>query len=297
MTEPKDHFPDLDTALVPTGLLSAPQFTSEDAMSICGVSKKQLEHAIDPARTILRLSIHNRERVKGRRRMFTGGDILKIAALFAASAVGFPARWFRVLADDVERRAIVRIGGGDLTPNLAYATWPMRDGEDWARTALHDALTVPPKLPSAVIIIAVDQLIDQTIAKLEAVIAEQPIPDFSVPDPAPAPSPYSPENDFFLAWTKDEAGRDVRVGLSFAETEEYERLIAPDRSAQTSCDRDRFTVLDERHEAARHKRIADATDISAQKNSVPRGAAKARSDARETQPERRETPGKKDFIS
>jgi hypothetical protein len=236
--------------------LSAPQFTSEDAMAICGVSKKQLEHAIDPARTILRLSTHDRERVKGRRRMFTGGDILKIAALFAANTVGFPARWFRVLADDVERRAIVRMCGLDLTPNLAYATWPMRDSEDWARVALHDALKEPPKLPSAVIIITVDQLIDQTIAKLEAVIAEQPIPDFSVPDPVPEPSPYSPENDFLRAWVKDEAGRDVRVGLSFNETQDYERLTNQDRGEQTKQDRDLLFTLTERHETARMERLA-----------------------------------------
>jgi hypothetical protein len=200
---------------------------------------------------ILRVSPQSRERRSGRRRLFTGGDVLKIATLFAVNGVGFPARYAATLADEVERRAGARLVGFDPTPGLFFMTWPFKDGSDWNRAVCYPGMEKPPHIPPAAIMIQVDGIIDETLTKLRAMINGEPVPDFAVPDFVPEPDPYSPENDFFMAWSKDDQGRNVRIGLTFEETEEYKRGEEDRRSG----DRGRWLELHDRHETARLHRL------------------------------------------
>ena len=235
-----------------TEILDAPQFTSEDVCRIVSITPKQLENAIDPARAVVRVSPQSRERRQGRRRMFTGGDVLKVAAVFAANAVGFPMRYTATMADEVERRASARLVGLDLAPGLVWLTWPFADGSDWNRAAVYQGKPEALKTPVAVIAIEVDRLIDETLGKLKALIGDEPLPDFTVPDHTPEPDQSPPKNDFFMRWAKDASGRDVLIGLTFEETQEY-KTCPTDRRAG---DRVRWLELQERHERARQERLA-----------------------------------------
>ena len=250
-------------------ILTDAQFSSEDVCRVAGINAKQLEHAIDPKRSILSLSTHVRERVQGKRRFFTGADILKVRALFVSNAIGFPQRWAGTFADQIAFRASARLSGVDRTPNLAIAAWPMKDG-DWATFQIHDNLSVAPKLPIACHFIQVDRLIDETLAVLRAIVVEEEIPNFAVPDPVPEPSPYSPENDFFLAWTKDDEGRDVNVGLNFQETAIFEKYTKEwiASGIRPIEGRKQFHELQNRHEAARMKRVGEHLSDQSSKRST-----------------------------
>ena len=90
---------------------------------------------------------------------------------------------------------------------------------------------------------------EQTIKKLEAVIAEEPVPDFT-PDPLDDAG-----DDFSMAWDQDGDGNKVRVGLTKEETAEMKSL------AETGGG-DRFLELHNKHEEARHKRLIERHDES-----------------------------------
>jgi len=234
-------------------VLDEPQFPSDDVCSVIGVSAKQLEHAIDPKRAMLSLSIHIRERVQGKRRLFTGDDVLKIATLFASNGIGFSQRFAHVLAEQVSRRAHARLCGLDTTPGLVFATFPMRETDDWAVVPLWEGRTEEPKLPLAVQLIEIDRLINETVEKLLAIIEDKPLPDFAVPDPAIEASPWSPENDFFRMWDKDAQGRQVYVGLTFEQTQEL--IALQDLREKTREQSLRYLWLQEIHEGARLTRL------------------------------------------
>lgn len=239
---------------ISTDILTAAQFTRQDVLQLSGLSDAQLKNTLD--RELVRLhSDHNPG--TGRRRMFTGGDILKIIVAHRMSAIGFPMKWGHLVADDIERRAISRLIGLDIYVEYGFLTYPMSNG-DWARVPFHDGMTEKPNLPSAYQVVEVDRLIDEVMAKLNALVADQPIPDFSVPDIEPEPNPYSPENDFFLAWTKDDQGRNVLRGLSFEETETYQGYF-PKRlkNEDTSEDGKIYLELHNKHEKARLANLAD----------------------------------------
>lgn len=247
-----------DLGTISLTLLNERQFTSEDVTRVLGITDKQLEHAIDPKRAVVRLTVHETARIRGLRRLFSGGDVLALATVFAANSVGFPMRFMQVLAESVDRRAMTLCPRKiDLTPDFAIATWPMKSGDDWAVAHLHANRDTEPKLPVACIVIDIDRLIRETVAKLEAVIEGSEIPNFDVPDPVPEPSPYSPENDFFLAWMKDETGRDCRVGLTHEETVEFEALVSSKTHEMSDAASEREDELRTRHEAARMRRIGE----------------------------------------
>ncbi len=255
--DPRDLVNPVDGEVNPN-LLSERQFTSQDVMRLLGITDKQLEHAIDPKRAVIRLTVHEAARIRGLRRLFSGSDILKIATVFAVNEVGFPMRFMRALGDTVERRAFTLCPRErDLTPDLMIATWPMKSGEDWAVSHLYTGRPDTPKLPIASIVIDVDRLIRETIAKIGALVEDREIPVFESPDPKPEPSPYSPENDFFHAWTKDEQGRNCRVGLTFDETRELEALNEASLDGETFTAKHRRRELATRHERARQKRLGE----------------------------------------
>lgn len=233
-------------------LLTTSQFSTDDIAAIVGITKKQLEHAIDPSRKIVRVSGSEKPRVQGKRRLFSGMDAISLVTVFSANAAGFPQRFTQQLVDLVKRRCIVKPSDPsiDLTPNLAVVTWKMREADDWAICHIHDRQSEIPKVPLAHIAIHVDRLIDETLQKLEAVVNEQPIPNFDVADPV-ASDPYSPEEDFFCMWDRENKG--CLVGLSREETELYvtwrENRRAPD------FEYEKWQELHSKHEGARFQEI------------------------------------------
>ncbi len=242
-------------------LLDVPRFTRAEVMRVAGLTSAQLKNTLD--RDLVRLHGGNNPGT-GRRRLFTGGDVLKLTAAHTLSGIGFPLRWFYLVADEIHRRAQrrsieARLGVRDIT-GFGVVMYPLPDG-DWMRVPFHDDEEPPSDLPPAVQVLRVDALIDRVRAKLEDLAAgEEPpsFPDEKAPEP---PVPYGPENDFFRAWTKDAAGNDVLVGLNFEETREYEAHVnsrfgndsRPRDEVET--DRDRYLELHGRHEAARHARL------------------------------------------
>lgn len=246
-------------------ILDEPQFSISDAAAVVGASVKAIEHMIDPKKQRVQLNGDHISPGSGRKRLFNGSDILKLAAAVVMSQIGFPQRWSVVLTDVIDRRASNRITGLAEKSGLLIATYPMKNG-DWAYVSLYaDGSGEETELPVAMQMLDVDRLIDETIAKLEAIIRKAAVPDFSVPDPVPEPSPFSPENDFFRMWDKDGEGRDVYVGLTYEQTQERERLKElwlADRSQGGSRQRILFTKedgarlkeLDRLHESAKLKR-------------------------------------------
>ena len=206
--------------------------------------------------------------------MVTGGEILKFKTTLTQNEIGFPLKWAYLVADEVYHRAMFRLGGCDINAGrgaLSIATYPLPDG-DWARVAIW-ASEARPALPVRYHVLEVDRLIDETLAKLQALIKEQPIPDFEVTTEVAA-SPYSPTNDFFRKWIKDAVGRNVLVGLTYDETDEIgqlqelwlrQRTQQPDEQGRTKIlisdeQENRLQELDDRHERARLKRLGEETE-------------------------------------
>lgn len=247
-----------------TEILDADQYSRRDVIEVVGLTDAQLKNTLD--RNLVRLaSDHNPG--TGRRRMFTGSDVLKIATAHTMSAIGFPMRWSYLLADEVATRASNRLMGIHLTPQLSIVTFPRPDG-DWERVPVWEGMPEEPRLPCAVQILQVDQLIDEILAKLRALVEEQPLPSFDVPLSQPEPSPYSPENDFFMRWATDAEGRRILVGLTFEETQEIEALEQKFLKSRTEDnhfpwadvserqrDLTRSVDLHNKHEAARLARL------------------------------------------
>lgn len=245
-------------------ILHVAQFSRDDVMAVCEISSGVLKGILDRKQVQLQ-SDHNPG--SGRRRMFTGGDILKINSAVVSSSIGFPLRWAHILADRVMTRANGKLSGMTLEScnHFALAFYPDTAGEDWAFVPILDGIPASP-LPIACQQIDVDRLIDETASKLTAIVNEEPVPSFAIPV-FTQENPYSPENDFFRMWAKDDAGRDVFVGLSFEETQErikLQQLWLEDRSQDddgpmrviiSGEQEERLRMLDATHE--RHKRARD----------------------------------------
>lgn len=196
-----------------------PQFLVADVCKVTGATPKALEHLVNSKRNLVRLVGPHVNPGTGRRRIFSGGQVLMIAAAFAMTRIGFPQRFVRTLADEVERRALWRSHPhGNLQTGLMIVTYPMNSGDDWALTRIYNEMEKEPEAPVAVHVLDVDRLIDQVTAQLTAIIEDEDVPDFMVPDPQPAPNLYSPASNFMKLWKKDDSGNWCYVGLTLEET-------------------------------------------------------------------------------
>lgn len=239
-----------------------PQFLVADVCKITGTTPKALEHFVNPKRDLVRLIGPHVNPGTGRRRIFSGGQVLMIAAAYAMTRIGFPQRWVRQLADDVERRALFRsMPGGPAETNMALITYPSNDGEDWVVKRLYDERTDLVQVPVAYHTLLVDRLIDEVETQLESLVNDKEIQGFSVPDPAPEMNPYSPASNFFRSWEKSESGRWVYVGLTEEETDEMLEMqgsaIQGDDLVivgEMQRDGERFLELHDKHERERLKR-------------------------------------------
>lgn len=260
-TDPDPFSPDIINDAY-YGLLDAEQFSQADVLSVTGLSAGQLKGILDRKQISLR-SQHNPG--TGRRRMFCGDDIIRLATAYHASRIGFPLRWVQVLADQVGTRMnwlrAVAVTGGDTESPVAFALFPQGDDEDWANVAVVAGKPSHP-LPIACIYFQVDRLLEEVTDKLEALIEDKPLPDHSIPE-VKVEDPYSKDVNFFLDWDKDDEGRDIRTGLTLEESLDLERLRKAwldDRMTDgprtlTRDDRSRLTFLSEKHERARLQRV------------------------------------------
>jgi hypothetical protein len=161
-------------------ILSEPQFAQADVLVVAAISSGQLKGILDRKQVIL-VTDHNPG--SGRRRMFTGSDILRISTANAVSRIGFPLRWVHLVADHVEQRAVRLLNGTtahEPSGEQSLAFFQIDGGDDVQSVRIFDGKPEAP-LPVAVQVLAVDRLINETIAKLQAVVADQPSPNFEVP--------------------------------------------------------------------------------------------------------------------
>lgn len=211
------HFRQLNEA---TKIWDEPQFTVTEVCKITGATPKALEHFLTPARGLVRLMGDWVNPGTGKRRIFTGSQVLQIAAAYTMNHIGFPQRWSAGLAEAVARRATARTIGLASQSEMSIVTYPMSNG-DWVSVPTYREMTSKPNLPVAVQILDVDRLIDQVHSQLRAIVAGDDIPDYNIPDIQPEPNPYSPAVNFFREWEKDSAGNWLFVGLTLDETREY----------------------------------------------------------------------------
>ena len=212
--DPAEIFRKLDEA---HQILDEPQFLVPEVCQITGATPKALEHFLDPKRGMVRLMGDWVNPGTGKRRRFTGQQVLMIAAAYAVNRIGFPQRWTILLSEQVAQRASGRISGLAINTEMVLLNYPGKNG-DWAFKAVYKETVEEPRLPLAVLALDVDRLIDETLTQLMAIVNGEEIPDFSIPDIEPEPSPYSPKSNFFKAWEKDETGAWRYVGLTLEET-------------------------------------------------------------------------------
>lgn len=237
-----------------------PQFTVTDVCALTGATPKAIEHFVDPSRNMVRLVTREANPGKGRRRLFTGGQVLMIKAAYVMNSLGFPQKFSATMAQQVLFRATGLTNGLATQTKMHLISYPMASG-DWAAIPLYAETGQEPQLPVAVQVLDVDRLVNETRSQLEAIIDGNEIPTFKVMEIQPEPNPYGPVANFFRSWEKDELGRWKYVGLTWEESEELMRLegatlegdeliLTP--SHKTPEDRrDHYLELRTRHEEAR----------------------------------------------
>jgi hypothetical protein len=227
--------------------LEIAQYLTEDAARIAGASPKAVALLIAPGSGALRLSSRNANPGTGRRRLFTGFDVLAIAAAFAATNIGFPQRWTGILADNVVTRAKFRLAGLGMVEQFAVFGWPIPGSDDWARA---ETWRGGPdlELPEAFHVLRVDALIDRVIRQLDAIIDEKPFPEIVTPVP-------DIDRPRMLAgmWQRDAQGRHMLAGLTHNETKEIAKLLGKTDKASVT----RFWELDAKHRAALEGEVGD----------------------------------------
>lgn len=236
-----------------------PQFTVHDVCSLTGATPKAIEHFVDQSRNMVRLITREANPGKGRRRLFTGGQVLMIKAAYVMNAIGFPQKFSASMAEQVMHRATGLTNGLAIQTKMHLISYPMANG-DWAAIPIYAETEEEPQLPVVVQVLDVDRLVAETRAQLEAIIEGKEVPDFAVPEIKPE-NPYSPASNFFRAWEKDDLGRWKRVGLTWEESEELlalegarldgDDLILIPAHKTPPEHRDRYLELHDRHEMAR----------------------------------------------
>jgi hypothetical protein len=151
-----------------TRILDAAQFTRRDVLEVTGLSDAQLKNTLD--RNLVRLREQHNPGT-GRRRMFTGSDILKIEVAHAMSEIGYPMKWGYLVADEIAQRAVNLLIGLAQSNDHALVTYPISK-DDWERIWV-SADREKPALPVAYQILEADRLIAEVLAKLNALIAEE----------------------------------------------------------------------------------------------------------------------------
>jgi hypothetical protein len=160
-----------------------PQFTVSDVCALTGATPKAIEHFVDPSRNMVRLVTREANPGKGRRRLFTGGQVLMIKVAYVMNAIGFPQKFSATMAEQVLRRATGLTNGVADQTKMHLISYPMANG-DWAAIPIYAETEKEPQLPVAVQVLDVDRLVRETRAQLEAIVEGQEIPDWLKPEKA-----------------------------------------------------------------------------------------------------------------
>lgn len=158
--------------------------------------------------------------VVGKARLFPGNDLVSLYIFGALLALGCTSRVAGAYACDAHRQIDEAIDSGHTELGVQL---------------LNDSGEEPA------VFITID--LKRVVADLERRIADSK---------APA------DEDWANAWTEDAKGRRTLVGLTYEETlevEEHRRRRFETRSRSSRKDQQRFLGLQEKHEAARIKRI------------------------------------------
>jgi hypothetical protein len=158
--------------------------------------------------------------------------LVKLCVARVMSDLRLPLRQVSDVVDAVSRRVGTRLSFVD-DGHLWLAMYPV-SRNDWRIVKCWEDIS-KYELPLAVQLLDVDQLIDETLAKLQAVVSGWPMPDFdAIPHESNEGRRSVGSDDFYVRWTKDADGRRCLVGLSADETDELREIkdrIATNRGA------------------------------------------------------------------
>lgn len=147
-----------------------PKFSSVDMAAICLLTERELERAIDSSRSLLDLQFLKTCRTTGKPRQFGASDVIKIAALFALSRLGFHRKDVGKICTHVAGRAhAVAMGCVSTNQNEVFYIWVDRAGE-LQQSLSHTKNVLHVDAPCAVHF-KVDQFIRQVFAQMQAVLA------------------------------------------------------------------------------------------------------------------------------
>ncbi len=250
--------------------INVPQFSQKELLSCApGLPPATFKQWVD--RRIIHLSVE-RNPGRGRRPLYPGTDVLTVAATFALVQQGLPPGKVDVVIDTIfEPRIKMRVDGDKSGPWSVFVYFATETGELCAMPFIEgkDDQKVREKMASAdipeiSIFFQMDRLIDRVCVCLQSLLADSAA-DETAADLKSAPQA---DRDFLRKWALDERGNKIRVGLTFEESEEYERLIArdlfqrgdaafPETNKKREARADRYLELHGKHEGARMARIEE----------------------------------------
>ena len=209
-------------------LLDDPVFTRWDVSAIAEISDGQLKGILDRKQIVLS-TLHNPG--SGRRRMFTGADVLKIVVAVGLSRCGYPLEAVHVVADAVLLHASNKLSGR-TQPRLWLMSYPIAEGKSWSVTPVYDDEPEPP-LPPFMHAVQADVVVDEVLRRLRTMVDEPPGPN--------GPLRYMP--GWTSAWTL--------AGLTKEETAEMSELAGQATGAGRNPHRHpRFRELYEKYNTA-----------------------------------------------
>lgn len=248
--------------------INVPQFSQKELLSCApGLPQATLKQWID--RQIIHLSVE-RNPGRGRRSLYQGTDVLEVAATYALVQQGLPPGKVDAVIDAVFKpRILMRVNGDKSGPWSVFLFFDTETGETSAKPfiegeedqKMREELALAD-VPEVSIYFQMDRLIDRVCHCLQLLLTD------SAPGETAAGSKSTPQadRDFLRKWDLDEHGNKIRIGLTFEESEEYERLIArdlfqrgdaafPETNKKREARTDRYLELHEKHEVARMARI------------------------------------------
>lgn len=199
-------------------LLDVPQFTNSNVQSIAEVSQAQLHNWT--SRGWIDLS-GDANPGKGRRRFYTGADVL--AVRFAAEMA--PFGMIQVAKQVNQSIGWLKVRSFDLVCGLAgdlgRKLFVIPLGNDWLY--VHDISALPEACP-VYLTVELDLLVIQTLERLATVVDEEEPEPLGKPVPPTLAETQSEIEEFYSVWSTDNEGRRVYSGLTFEESQEFATL-------------------------------------------------------------------------
>lgn len=199
-------------------LLDVPQFTNSNVQLIAEVSQAQLHNWT--SRGWINLS-GDANPGKGRRRFYTGEDVL--AVRFAAEMA--PFGMIQVAKQVNQSTGWLKVRSFDLAMGVAHdlgrKLYVIPLENDWLY--IHDIIALPEVCP-VYLTVELDLLIIQTLERLALVVDEEEIQSLGKPAPPTAEETQTEIEEFYSVWTTDHEGRRVHSGLTFEESQEFATL-------------------------------------------------------------------------